>query len=383
MNDLPKLLPCSACLAGKARKTKKQPVKNFTDTANLTTILTNAPLSWTPTTEHKVVEPNQTISLDWGIINKTSKSGTHNVFALFLDINTGLVFVYPAESRGQAGDALQAYIKRYGKPHKIIHDNAKEFCEGDFAEICNKEGITQNRSPPYEPNHNPVEHYMDIIVSMARSMLFVSGLDPTTYWTHALEHAVYLQIRTALPGRATPFELSFGRRPNITNLRIFGCEALSYVEKSKRTKFNPKVERAIYLGVSSDHTEDTYKLVQIATQSIIYRRNVFFNERSFPAQKTKSTPLTTANLADDTGQDLIGCDFEDDNIMWTVTRTGTYEGTPVLFYKNRDTGEEESSSVPEVRLWHSQTTLRQAINQLKPTRKGYINTLAEESFKAI
>ena len=88
---------------------------------------------------------------------------------------------------------------------------------------------------------------MDIIVSMARSMLFVSGLDPTTYWTHALEHAVYLQIRTALPGRATPFELSFGRRPNITNLRIFGCEALSYVEKSKRTKFNPKVERACKL----------------------------------------------------------------------------------------------------------------------------------------
>ncbi len=114
MNDLSKLLPCSACLAGKARKTKKQPVKNFTDAANLATTATNAPLSWTPTTEHKVVEPNQTVSLDWGIINKTSKSGAHNVFAIFLDTNTGLVFVYPAESRGQAGDALQAYIKRYG-----------------------------------------------------------------------------------------------------------------------------------------------------------------------------------------------------------------------------------------------------------------------------
>ena len=81
MNDLPKLLPCSACLAGKARKTKKQPVKNFTDTANLATTVTNAPLSWTPTTEHKVVEPNQTISLDWGIINKTSKSDTHIMYS--------------------------------------------------------------------------------------------------------------------------------------------------------------------------------------------------------------------------------------------------------------------------------------------------------------
>jgi hypothetical protein len=244
-------------------------------------------------------------------------------------------------------------------------------------------GEHNNRSPPYEPNHNPVEHYIDIIVSMARSMLFVSGLDPTTYWTHALEHAVYLQIRTALPGRATPFEHSFGRRPIVTNLRIFGCEALSYIEKSKRTKFNPKVERAIYLGVSPDHTEDTYKLLQIATQSIIYRRNVFFNEHSFPAQKYKPTPLTIPNSSADSGHDLIGCDFEDDGVLWHVTRIGTYEGTPVLFYKNKDTGEEESSSVPEVRLWHSQTALKQAINQIKPTRKGYINTLAGESFKAI
>jgi hypothetical protein len=115
---------------------------------------------------------------------------------------------------------------------------------------------------------------------------------------------------------------------------------------------------------------------------IISRRNVFFNERSFPSQKSKTTPPTVAT-SDDLGQDLIGCDFEDEGSSWNVTRTVTYEGTPVLFYINKETGEEESSSVPEVRLWHSQTTLKQAINQIKPTRKGFINTLAEESYKAI
>jgi hypothetical protein len=124
-------------------------------------------------------------------------------------------------------------------------------------------------------------------------------------------------------------------------------------------------------------------LLQIATLSIIYRRNVFFNERFFPAQKSKPTPLTIANSADDSGHDLIGCDFEDDGMLWTVTRIGINEGTPVLFYKNKDIGEEESSSVPEVGLWHSQTTLRQAINQIKHTRQRYSNTLAEEAFKAI
>ena len=208
LKDLSKLLPCSACLAGKMRKTNKQPHKNYTEINNL---VTNAPLSWTPSTADKIVNPNLTVSLDWGIVNKKSKPGKMNVFALFLDVNTGLVFVHPAESRGQAGDALKKYIQRYGKPHTLIHDNAKEFVEGEFATLCEDQGIKQIRSPPYEPNKNPVEHYMDILSSSTRSMLFISGLDPDNFWHHALEHSVYLQIRQALPGRCTPYELTFGR----------------------------------------------------------------------------------------------------------------------------------------------------------------------------
>ncbi len=162
----------------------------------MSNLLTNSPLSWTPSTADKFVNPNHTISVDWGIINKRNKTGSLNVFALFLDVNTGLVFVYPAESRGQASEALKTYIQRYGKPHELIHDNAKEFVEGEFADICKEQGIHQTRSPPYEPNKNPVEHYMDIIVSMARSMLYISGLDPDTFW--------HMRLNMPLTSRLAP-----------------------------------------------------------------------------------------------------------------------------------------------------------------------------------
>jgi hypothetical protein len=78
-----------------------------------------------------------------------------------------------------------------------------------------------------------------------------------------MKHAAYLQIRSALPGLCTPYELSFRRRPNVINLRIFGCEALSYVEKDNRAKFQPKVERTLYLGMSPAHSHDTYKLFKL------------------------------------------------------------------------------------------------------------------------
>jgi hypothetical protein len=106
-------------------------------------------------------------------VNKKAKTSEKNVFALFLDTNTGNVFVYAAESRGQAGPALEAYIQQYGKPQEVVHDNAQEF----------KQPIKQTKSPPYDPNKNPVEHYMDIITCklMMRSMLFISGLNPDKF----------------------------------------------------------------------------------------------------------------------------------------------------------------------------------------------------------
>ncbi len=156
---------------------------------------------------------------------------------------------------------------------------------------------------------------MDILTCMMRSFLFISGLDPEKFWEDALTQATNIQIRTALQGRCTPYELTFGRRPDATNLRIFGCEALAYVEKGKRSKLQPKVERTIYLGISPDHSHDTYyKLLKVSNNEIIYRRNVYFNERSFPARKLK-IQTTPSNI--DTGEDLAGLDFEDDGQQCT------------------------------------------------------------------
>ncbi len=131
------------------RKLNRPPTKNFTEATNLTSSITNSPVTWRPSTAEKRVNPNDTISVDWGIVNKKAKPNVKNVFALFLDTITGNVFSYAAESRGQAGPALQAYIQLYGKPHKIIHDNAQEFMHGAFKDICMAQGIQQVRSPPY------------------------------------------------------------------------------------------------------------------------------------------------------------------------------------------------------------------------------------------
>ncbi len=91
---------------------------------------------------------------------------------------------------------------------------------------------------------------MELIVSGARSLLFTSCLLIINFWPHAITHRVLLQNNMALPGRCAPHELTTGKQPALTYLRIFGCEAMAYVEKLKRGKFEPKTERCIYLGPS-------------------------------------------------------------------------------------------------------------------------------------
>jgi len=48
---------------------------------------------------------------------------------------------------------------------------------------------------------------------------------------------------------------------------------LAYVEKGKRAKLQPKVERTIYLGISPDHSHDTYKLLKVSNNEIIYTQS--------------------------------------------------------------------------------------------------------------
>ena len=159
-------LPCNACLAGKMRKTRQAQSSAFTPMQNLA-------LSWTPGTQDKVIIPNQEISTDWGIINKKLKAGQDNVFALYLDLNTGWVAAYPKANRGLAGETLAQYCQDFGIPKSILHDNAQEYLHGDFANLCREKQITQRMSAPHTPNQNPTEHYMDIIMGKTRCLVLL------------------------------------------------------------------------------------------------------------------------------------------------------------------------------------------------------------------
>jgi hypothetical protein len=127
-------LPCSSCVAGKMRKSNATKASNYSDLKTLTKniIASQNParhygfaVSRTPATTEQSNERNKLVSVDWTIIHKENLPDEFNVFALFHDAHIGLVHVEFQPTRGQAGEALEGYIQRWGIPKRFTMTTQK------------------------------------------------------------------------------------------------------------------------------------------------------------------------------------------------------------------------------------------------------------------
>eukprot|EP00253_Pinus_taeda_P024268 PITA_24268 len=82
----------------------------------------------------------------------------------------------------------------------------------------------------------------------ARSMLSGARLGKE-FWPEAVETACYLVNRSpssALEDK-TPQEVWTGKKPSLSHLRVFGCDAYVHVLKDKRTKLDSKSAKCIFI----------------------------------------------------------------------------------------------------------------------------------------
>ena len=122
------------------------------------------------------------------------------------------------------------------------------------------------------------------LVELARAMITAARL-PEFLWEPAIAHAAYLRnlsFTRSIPN-ATPYQLWYGRKPNVAHLREFGTPVWILLQGQKvQRKMLPKSERRVYVGY--DEGNKSVKYYVPATRNILVSRNFRFLSPAEPSQ---------------------------------------------------------------------------------------------------
>ncbi|GKB42017.1 retrotransposon protein, putative, ty1-copia subclass [Tanacetum coccineum] len=102
-------------------------------------------------------------------------------------------------------------------------------------------------TPPYAPQHNGVfERWNRTLLDIVRSMINLTTLS-LSFWDYALETATrILNMILTKKFDKTPYELWYGQVPNLSYLKVRGCEAL--VKRDTPDKLQQRYVKCIFIG---------------------------------------------------------------------------------------------------------------------------------------
>lgn len=283
--------------------------------------------------------------------------GKAKYFVTFLDDHSRKIFVYFLKQRDEVPDVVIKFInfveKQTGRKLKMLRtDNGREYLNSKLRSALDGLGIQHQTSIVYQPQQNGrAERVNRVLLEKARCMLVESKL-PIKFWAEAVSTACYLSNRSpkrCLGGR-TPEEVWTGNKPDLSNLRVFGCKTRAYVPNHLRKKMEPTSKRAIMLGYCQD--QKGFRLWSEEDQKVFTASNVEFFESKWEALSSHKVylPLDSPQSIDheeqrDQSHDIIESESQDLNEKLPVISKDAPKNRK---RKNNDDNEEVPNKVTKV-----------------------------------
>ena len=136
-------------------------------------------------------------------------------------------------------------------------DRGGEYLSYEFGLHLKQCGIVSELTPPRTPQRNGVARRRNCtLLDMVRSMMSLTDLQ-LSFWGYALETAAFMLNRAPSKSvETTPYELWFGKKPKLSFLKVWGCDA--YVKKLQPDKLEPKLEKCVFIGYPKDTVGYTF-----------------------------------------------------------------------------------------------------------------------------
>ena len=235
---------------------------------------------------HKRSKPLELIHSDvCGPMSVPSVGGSR-FFVTFIDDFSRYTYVYIIKHKSEVLEKFQEFVKQTEnltglRVKSLRSDNESEYESKAFKEYCKSKGIMKEDTIPYTPQQNGIaERANRTIMETVRSMLYHAHL-PLSFWGEAVSTAVYLKNRspTSCLKDITPFECWFNKRPDVSNIKVFGCKVYVHVPDQKRRKLDKKSIPCVFVGYPTN--SKGYKLYNLESKQMIRSRDVIFLENNF------------------------------------------------------------------------------------------------------
>jgi hypothetical protein len=199
----------------------------------------------------------------------------------FTDDYSRKTFVYFLKSKDEVFDKFVEFKANVetqtGEKIKTLKtDFGTEYVNKRMFDYLKANGINLRLGAPYSPELQGVaERVNRSICEIARCMLKDAKL-PDDLWAEACSTAAYIKNRSPHSGlkNCTPEQMWTGKRPDIRNLKVFGCNCMVHIPDAKRRKWDPKSELYTFLGYGD--TYGCYRVLNKNRQVRIARNAVFF-----------------------------------------------------------------------------------------------------------
>lgn len=243
-------------------------------------------------------------------------------FVSFTDDYSRASMIYCMQNKSDVLEKFMEFVEMAESYHgckisKLRSDNGGEYTSKDFKNYCKSKGIQISYTAAYNPEMNAISERLNrTLQDKALSMLLAAGLE-RKYWNEAILAANYIKNRcpTSAYGKQfvdkTPAELWYGKKPDLSHIRVFGSICYNHIPSEIRKKFEAKASKCILLGYA---TNSAYRLWDIEKKKLVIGRNVTFNEKSV-LNRTKMVEFLDSEAEIECDDELVAASDDDNEAL--------------------------------------------------------------------
>ncbi|KAG6470352.1 hypothetical protein ZIOFF_071420 [Zingiber officinale] len=182
-------------------------------------------------------------------------------------------------SEGHICEGFEAELCTKIKQLRI--DSRGEFTSNEFSSFCCENDIKRELSCAETPQQNgAAERKIRHLTETCKSWLHAKNLSKA-FWVEGMMCAanVINRLPQSPTNKKSPYELMFGKKPNVKHMRVFDSICYVHVPESKRSKLDAKARKCIFVGY--DEREKGWKFLDPTSHRFVVSRDVVFDEVSW------------------------------------------------------------------------------------------------------